>query len=93
MSRGTVGRRSSTARAARTWRSSAARGRPSGLRCTTAVSVASGKPKRSIERAWAWLAAPFFAARSSSGAVGADERSGSVSVAHTTAAIHPSGIR
>ena len=82
-----------TPRAARTVRRCVADGRPFALRWTTAVWVASGNPKRFVAVAAAWLAAPFLAARSSSGAVGADARSGSAIVAHTTAAIHASGMR
>ena len=67
--------------------------RPLGSRWTTAVWVDSGNPKRFVASAAAWLAAPFFAARSSSGAVGAEARSGSEIVATTTAAIHASGMR
>jgi hypothetical protein len=82
-----------TVRAPSSWRRWAACESPRALRCTTAVWVESGKPKRFVAAAAALLAAPFLAARSSSGAVGAEARSGSVMLASTTAAIHASGIR
>src|SRR5512132_3453789 len=85
-------RRSRTASAASSWRRCASWERPRGPRWTTAVSVASGKPKVRVARACAVAALPPLAARSSSGAAGALPRPGSVTVAATAAAIHASGM-
>ena len=93
MSRRVGSLRPKTVRAPWTARRWAAAESPRGLRWTTAVCAESGKPKRFVASAAALLAAPFLAARSSSGAVGAEARSGSEIVATTTAAIHASGIR
>ena len=84
--------RSRTARAASAWRRCASSDRPRGSRWTTAVSVASGKPKVRVARACALAALPPLAARSSSGAAGASPRPGSAMVAATATAIQASGM-
>ena len=85
-------RRSRTASAALSWRRWASCGRPRGLRWTTAVSVASGKPKVRVARVCAFAALPPLAARSSSGAAGALPNPGRATVAATAAAIHASAM-
>ena len=83
---------SSTACAARAVRSCAPGGRPCGSRATTAVSVNSGNPKRSVAYCCWPAALPPCATRSSSGALPVAPRDGSANVAATAAAIHATGI-